>query len=129
MEQREAAAKRAEMLEKMRTATDFNAFSRALYEYICMRLSLPAGTKERDLYRLVVYSVKLRMKDVDTERLEERLATVDCHQTSYVVSRKNLMMMEIEKGIGVRMPAEMLDDVRTADDYAHALWRVKQNEA
>ena len=68
------------------------------------------------------------MLGTDARQLEERLATTDCHQTSYVVSRKNLLMMEIERGLNIRLSPEALDRIVTTEDYADALWETMSHD-
>ena len=123
------AGQREALLETVSQARSRTELCEALRRYVLARLHLPPETREDDLYRLVVLSVKLRMPGVNAAWLEERLATTDCHQTSYVVSRKTLMMMEIEKGLGVRLPCEALDRVPTLGDYAKALWEAGSHES
>lgn len=122
MEQKTQNPDKAAYMREMLAAADEAAFSCALRGYILLRLNLPDDTKEASLYRLVVFSVKLRMPGMDAKRLEERLATTDCHQTSYVVSKKNLLMMEIERALAVKLSFDALDHIETTDDYAKALW-------
>lgn len=122
MEQKTQNPDKAAAMQALLDSQDDAAFTRALRAYILLRLQLPQDTREMSLYRLVVYSVKLRMPGMDAKRLEERLATTDCHQTSYVVSKKNLLMMEIEKALGAKLSPEALDHIETTDDYAKALW-------
>lgn len=122
MEQKTQNQDKASLMQSLLDARDFSAFSAALRAYILLRLQLPEDTRELSLYRLVVYSVKLRMPGIDAARLEERLATTDCHQTSYVVSKKNLLMMEIEKALSAKLAPETLDHIETTDDYTKALW-------
>jgi len=116
---------REQYLHALCLAKDFTSFETALRYYLFLRLQVPYTTRENHLYRLVVYSVKLKMPGVDAQRLEERLATTDCHQTSYVVSRKNLLMMEIECALCIKLSPTALDNIRTIEDYALALWEAK----
>lgn len=127
MEQKPQNREKELRMQAMRACRDREAFHSALCAYIFFRLNLPGDTRESSLYRLVVFSVKLRMPGMDAKRLEARLATADCHQTSYVVSKKNLLMMEIERGLGVRLDAGTLDHIETTADYARALWEAMQH--
>lgn len=128
MEQKPQTQERERRMASILCSSTRSAFSGALRAYILFRLGLPEDTRERSLYRLVVYSVKLRMPGTDARQLEERLATADCHQTSYVVSRKNLLMMEIERGLNVRLSPEALDRIVTTEDYADALWETMSHD-
>ncbi len=118
---------REKQLRLMAEATDSAAFCALLREYILSRLGLPPETKEDNIYYLVLYSVRIKMPDEDVKTLESRLATVDCHQTSYIVSKKTLLMMEIERGLSVSISA---DDAEYAEDipkYAEVLRRAVGN--
>ena len=128
MEQNPQTQERERRMASSLCSSTRSAFTEALRAYILFRLSLPEDTRERSLYRLVVYSVKLRMPGTDARQLEERLATTDCHQTSYVVSRKNLLMMEIERGLNIRLSPEALDRIVTTEDYADALWETMSHD-
>ena len=128
MEQNPQTQERERRMASILCSSTRSAFTEALRAYILFRLSLPENTRERSLYRLVVYSVKLRMPGTDAQQLEERLATTDCHQTSYVVSRKNLLMMEIERGLNIRLSPEALDRIVTTEDYADALWETMSHD-
>lgn len=128
MEQNPQTQERERRMASILCSSTRSAFTEALRAYILFRLGLPEDTHERSLYRLVVYSVKLRMPGTNARQLEERLATTDCHQTSYVVSRKNLLMMEIERGLNVRLSPEALDRIVTTEDYADALWETMSHD-
>ncbi len=94
-------------------------------DYILCRLGLPQETKETNLYYLVLYSVRIRMPDEDLKTLESRLATVDCHQTSYIVSKKTLLMMEIERGLSKHVSPDDADCADDIDKYAEVLLRAE----
>lgn len=114
-------------MEAMRQSLSHeSAFREAVARYVLCRLQLPEDTRERNLYRLVIYSVRRKMPGMDITHLEERLATEDCHQTTYVVSKKHLLMLEIETALDVHLRDEDVENVETVDDFAralHAAWR------
>ena len=118
---------RKKLAANMKNAENNVDFCEALYRYIIERLELPKDTHQRELYYLVLFSVRLKMPNEDVSTLESRLATVDCHQTSYIVSKKTLLMMEIERELGVSLDAISATDVVSVDDYADKLWE-KTNE-
>ena len=118
---------REKLISDMKSAKSADGLFAPLYEYVKNRLELPGGTKETDIYRLVLYSVRLKMPGEDVKTLESRLATVDCHQTSYIVSKKTLLMMEIEREIDVHISPEESEKAETLPLYADALWRRKND--
>ena len=118
---------RIELVNKMKESKDEDSLYKALYEYILFRLNLPDKTKEQSIYYLVLYSVRLKMPNEDVKTLESRLSKVDCHQTSYIVSKKTLLMMEIEKELGVKVDYDLLEKCDDVKYYTTVLWR-KMNE-
>ena len=118
---------REELARRIMTATNKSDFEFALKEYVLFRLGLPEDTRETNIYLLVLYSVRIKMPDEDVKTLESRLATVDCHQTSYIVSKKTLLMMEIEREIDVHISPEESEKAETIPLYADALWRRKND--
>lgn len=119
---------REKFISDIRSAGDPDAFFASLFNYIKTRLELPLDTKETNIYYLVLYSVRLKMPNEDVKTLESRLATVDCHQTSYIVSKKTLLMMEIERLLGVAVSADNATSAETVGSYAAVLWEALKNE-
>lgn len=113
---------RENIISKMKSAKNSDDFFASLYEYMTSRLELPRDTKETNIYYLVLYSVRLKMPGEDVKTLESRLATVDCHQTSYIVSKKTLLMMEIERALGVEISADDATKAESVTEYSHLLW-------
>lgn len=113
---------------KMKSAKDSDSFFASLYEYMTLRLELPRDTKETNIYYLVLYSVRLKMPGEDVKTLENRLATVDCHQTSYIVSKKTLLMMEIERALGVMISADDAAGAESVRQYSDFLWEAMNDE-
>ncbi|MBO4217863.1 MAG: hypothetical protein J5940_07945 [Clostridia bacterium] len=123
------ASDREKHFESMKSAGDLSSFRALLRAYILERLELPPETKEDGMYNLVLYSVRIKMPGEDVSTLESRLATVDCHQTSYIVSKKTLLMMEIERGLSVEITADEAVYAEDAVKYAEILWRALKNGA
>lgn len=119
---------REKFISDIRSAGDPDAFFASLFNYIKTRLELPLDTKETNIYYLVLYSVRLKMPNEDVKTLESRLATVDCHQTSYIVSKKTLLMMEIERLLGVAVSADDATNAETVSSYAAVLQEAMKNE-
>lgn len=119
---------REKFISDIRSAGDPDAFFASLFNYIKTRLELPLDTKETNIYYLVLYSVRLKMPNEDVKTLESRLATVDCHQTSYIVSKKTLLMMEIERLLSVAVSADDATSAETVGAYAAVLREAMKNE-
>ena len=118
---------REELARRIMTATNKSDFESALKEYVLFRLGLPEDTRETNIYLLVLYSVRIKMPDEDVKTLESRLATVDCHQTSYIVSKKTLLMMEIERALGATVSADDATSATSVEKYAKVLWEALEN--
>lgn len=118
---------REKLISDMKSAKSADGLFAPLFEYVKSRLELPNGTKETDIYRLVLYSVRLKMPGEDVKTLESRLATVDCHQTSYIVSKKTLLMMEIERALGATVSADDATSATSVEKYAKVLWEALEN--
>ena len=118
---------REKLISDMKSAKSADGLFAPLYEYVKNRLELPSGTKETDIYRLVLYSVRLKMPGEDVKTLESRLATVDCHQTSYIVSKKTLLMMEIERALDANVSADDATSATNVEKYAKVLWEALEN--
>lgn len=116
-----------EKLIEIKNASDFDEFYSKIYSYLLYRLELPSETQLKSIYYLVVYSLKRKMPDEDLSTLESRIGRADCHQTSYVVSKKALLMMEIEKALGVKIGTENVIYSDDFDYYTNVLWK-KLNE-
>lgn len=101
---------------------DLLEFRTNLKSYVLKRLDLPLDVHEDDIRRLVILSVKWKNESEGSVFIESRLAGSDCHQTTYVVQKKTLLMMEIEKRLGVKLTSEDVDHVETVTDYALVLW-------
>ena len=119
---------REKQLKLMTNAKDVAEFRELLREYIIRRLGLPPETSENGIYYLVLYSVRIKMPDEDIATLESRLATVDCHQTSFIVSKKTLLMLEIERGLGLYITPEDAEYAEDISKYAEVLWRTLSND-
>ena len=111
-----------EYINEMINSKSYEEFHDNTYKYILYRLALPSETKEKSIYYLVLYSVRIKMPNEDIRTLESRLSTVDCHQTSYIVSKKTLLMMEIEKILNVSIDLDDLDKCDNFEYYAKSLW-------
>ena len=118
---------REELIYEMKSAKSADDLFAPLFKYIISRLGLPERTKETDIYYLVLYSVRLKMPNEDVKTLESRLATVDCHQTSYIVSKKTLLMMEIERALGATVSADDATSATSVEKYAKVLWEALEN--
>ena len=111
-----------ELLNQLDNVKSYSEFYNCIYNYCLRRLNLPNETKVKSMYYLVLFSVRIMMKEEDVKTLESRLATIDCHQTSYIVSKKTLLMMEIERILGVKIDISEVDKCDDVNYYINRLW-------
>ena len=98
-------------------------FSETLRSYILFRLELPEAIEETDLYQLCLMSLKLRLHGTGGEKeeaLEARLRKFDCHQTEAAVQKKVLLMMHLERALGV--PPAPGGSIRSVEEFAMYLY-------
>ncbi len=104
-------------------------FYKAVRSYILFRLGLPEAIAEEDLYELSIMSLKLQLHGTggeDASALEARLRKFDCHQTEAAVQKKVLLMMHLERALGVA-PAPG-GSIHTLRAFAKYLYRQIREE-
>ena len=115
------------MIVLIKSATNYDDFAKRLFDYFLFRLEIPYDVSITSIYYLVLYSIRIKMPGEDIKTLEERISKVDCHQTSYVVSKKALLMMEVERMLNVKIGMDNIVQCDDFDYYTHVLWE-KINE-
>lgn len=99
-------------------------------EYILTRLALPPFAAQDGLYELCVLSLKLMAQSLGqnvTEDTLKRMEKYDCHQLDVAVKRKVMLMMHLERELGIPMDNDTVEACETVSAYALALWK-KRNE-
>ena len=120
----ESQRKSEEILAQMkREKPGYNRFLEELEKYIrsCFRLS--DAETEKNLYRLAAKSILTLAPEGGEERaVLDRISKPDCHNTSSVIQKKVLLIMGIEKRLGVTLP-EGEDMPETTEELARSLYR------
>lgn len=82
--------------------------------------------KETDIRKLAVMSIKrqdLQSANLTDEILQKEIRKYDCHQTSLAVQKKVLLLMFMEKELGISMKDEEAVGIETLDQLAEAVTR------
>lgn len=94
-----------------------------LHQAVCRKLGLMAE-EEENIRRLVILSIKQRDKQsayLPDSVVQKQIRSYDCHQTSLVVQKKVLLIMFIERELGVSLDDGQAADVETVGELAWAL--------
>lgn len=95
-----------------------NEYANSLHEYVCARFGLE-NEEENDIGKLAILSIRKQYPDIKKESAAKILGNYDCHRITYAVQKKILMIMEIEKIVGLRIPDD-LDDTETISAYIYS---------
>lgn len=98
-------------------AEDRHAFLKA---EILRRLRLPE-LEEDNLMNLVILSVKIQTLGVSEQRLIESVDKYDCHQIGLVAKKKALLLLGIEKDLGVCLDDDDAVEANTVKDLCALL--------
>ena len=87
---------------------------------VCAKLMIEEQ-EEYNLRNLVVISIKTQDRkagNLSDEVIRSQIKKYDCHQTSLVVQKKVLLLMYIERELGIHMSDEDATSVETLEDLA-----------
>ncbi len=87
---------------------------------ILERLRLPQ-LDEDNLMNLVILSVKLQTLGVSEKSLLNSVDKYDCHQTGLVAKKKALLLLGIEKDLGVRLDDDSAVGAKTVQELSNLL--------
>ena len=94
-----------------------------LREAILHKLMIDA--KEDKLRDLVVISIKsadLKNKGVSEDMIRKQITKYDCHQTNLVVQKKALLLIFIEKELGIKLSDEEAVDIQTIKELSSCVY-------
>mgnify|MGYP005777189985 FL=1 len=87
---------------------------------VCKKLML-SETGETDIRRLVIMSIKrqdAKKRHLPDAVIEKQIRQYDCHQTSLVAQRKVLLLLFVEKELGIAFTDEEAVQIETTKDLA-----------
>ncbi len=94
---------------------------------ILQRLRLPS-LEEDNLMNLVILSVKIQTLGVSEKSLLSSVDKYDCHQTGLVAKKKALLILGIEKDLGVRLDDDNAVGAKTVKELCALLLKEIVNE-
>ena len=103
-------------------------FECSVHRYVCRRFQLEEDTSETDLYKLAVASIRKLKPGLTQKRVEELLAGSDCHQTTYAVQKKILIMMELERLMDVQISQDKVETIQTTKQCADIIYELCQQK-
>jgi hypothetical protein len=104
---------------------EYAKFKRKLRGYLLAKLMLAETTEEPDLYRLAVLSIKKNNSEgnlTDNAVLDERLQKYDCHRTNSAVNKRVLLIMRVERQLGIRLDNDEAAAMSTIDDLTEHVY-------
>ncbi len=88
-------------------------------------------SKEDKIRDLVVISIKtadLKGKGVSEEMISKQITKYDCHQTNLVVQKKALLLIFVEKELGIKLSDEEAVDIQTIPELAECVYKKLKEE-
>ena len=126
----ESGARAAELLQKLRNTPperlEPENTHRLLKEAVCCRLMTdPADAEDTDdLRNLAVLSIRRqdeRKRGLADSAIRNQIEKYDCHQTNLVAQKKVLLMMYVEKMLGISLEDEEAAGILTVRDFSEAV--------
>ena len=96
-----------------------------LRKAVNLKLMIQEDT-QTDIRKLVIMSIKrqdLRKGNLPDEVIQREIKKYDCHQTSLAVQKKVLLLMFIERELGIAMEDDEASDIENLDELADAVIR------
>ena len=96
-----------------------------LEKAVNLKLMIQEDT-QTDIRKLVIISIKrqdLRKGNLPDEVIQREIKKYDCHQTSLAVQKKVLLLMFIERELGIAMEDDEASDIENLDELADAVIR------
>ena len=91
-----------------------------LREYVARKMALEEGEISDSVTEMIQISVA-RSMHVDISRLKKVDHASKCNGTTAVISKRVLLFLAIQKGLGVTLPPEKTPDIHTVQDLADIL--------
>lgn len=110
-----------EVMKQAGTAAEFHS---VMYTYILERFMLEADTTETHLLLLAKESLRKQhaAAPLTEEQLVNSFSKSDCRGTNSIIKKKVLLMMNLEKKLGVHLDDRKSADIETTVQLADALF-------
>ena len=93
-----------------------------LRKAVNLKLMIQEDT-QTDIRKLVIISIKRQKGNLPDEVIQREIKKYDCHQTSLAVQKKVLLLMFIERELGIAMEDDEASDIENLDELADAVIR------
>ena len=112
------------LIAGMQNAPDISSFYRAMYQYILHRYMLEDSISETNLLLLAKESLRKQhaAAPLTEQQLMNSFSRSDCRGTNSIVKKKVLLMMNLEKKLGVHIDDAKSADIETTHQLATALY-------
>ncbi|MBQ9083693.1 MAG: hypothetical protein IJY28_09380 [Clostridia bacterium] len=115
-------------IEAMKCAVAPDTFYSSMYAYILERFMLDSSVTETNL--LLLAKESLRRQHAAAPLTEDQLVNAfsksDCRGTNSIIKKKVLLMMHLEKKLGVHIDDRQSADIETTGQLAAALFALLQ---
>lgn len=103
-----------------------------LKEAVCLKLMIDPEDADTDEFRkLAILSIRRSStaRGLSDSAVDRQIEKYDCHQTNLVTQKKVLLMLYMERALGVEIPDEDASDMATVRQFAEYICRHPGNNA
>ena len=89
-----------------------------LKKAVCCKLMIPED-ETNDIKKLIISSIKSRNKEnasLSDQVIQSKIEKYDCHQSNLVTQKKTLLILFIEKELGIHFTDEDAVEIASIDD-------------
>lgn len=89
-----------------------------LKKAVCCKLMIPEDETD-DIRKLIILSIKSRNKEdasLSDQVIQSKIEKYDCHQSNLVTQKKTLLILFIEKELGIHFTDEDAVEIASIDD-------------
>ena len=89
-----------------------------LKKAVCSKLMIPEDETD-DIRKLIILSIKSRNKEdasLPDQVIQSKIEKYDCHQSNLVTQKKTLLILFIEKELGINFTDEDAVEIASIDD-------------
>lgn len=89
-----------------------------LKKAVCCKLMIPED-ETNDIRKLIISSIKSRNKEnasLSDQVIQSKIEKYDCHQSNLVTQKKTLLILFIEKELGIHFTDEDAVEIASIDD-------------
>jgi len=114
-------------MAEMAACRDIHSFCPLFRKYLLSRFMLDDSIAEDNLYQLGIHSIKKNQPKAYTGPADDVLNTYDCTREELAIRKKTLLIISMEKQLGIRLEDDAASDAETILQLANAFWAAMQN--